>query len=135
MQWPYQQGAVWHRQLSPQNSPKTVYSHPTLKPPPFYPNMKSIHDEVLHLQTQWYWYLSRMKFYVVHKLWPKVTKLPSKIGTAGTCTGADFNQMVSWESWGMGNFFWTYHHFRNKEIMIFKVFLEFVCRSFLFFLT
>ena len=46
-----------------------------------------------------------MKFYVVHKLWHKITKLRSKIGTAGTCTGADFNQMVSWLSWGMGHIF------------------------------
>ena len=52
-----------------------------------------------------------------------ITKLRSKIGTAGTCTGADFNQMVSWLSWGTGNiFFRTYNHFKNKEIKIFKFF-------------
>ena len=39
--------AVSHHQLSPRNSPKTVYSYPTLKPPSFYRSMAPIHDEVL----------------------------------------------------------------------------------------
>lgn len=89
--------AVSHHQLAPRDSPKTVSSYPTFKPPPFYRNMAPFHDEALHLQT--------MKFYVVHKLWHKITKLRWKIGTAGTCTRADFNQRVSWVSWGMGNIF------------------------------
>ena len=128
--------AVSHHQLSPRNSPKTVYSYPTLKPPSFYRNMAPIHDEVLHLQTPWYWYSSTMKFYVVFKLWHKITKLRSKIGTAGTCTGADFNQMVSWLSWGMGIIFLELTiTLKTKKLWFSKFFKKFVCRSFLFFLT
>ena len=124
--------AVSHHQLSPQNSPKTVYSYPTLKPPSFYRNMAPIHDEVLHLQTQWCWYSSTMKFYVVHKLWHKITKLRSQIGTAGTCTGADFNQMVSWLSWGMGNIFLELTITLKTKKLCFSIFFLKVCLSVVF---